>query len=86
MVTMSVKLPAALSSELEAEAARRRTSKSSIVRMCLEEGLRKQRARRRPPSCLGLVADLAGAFSGPADLSTNPEYLHQALERGSRRG
>jgi hypothetical protein len=83
---MTVKLPLALSSELEAEAARRRTTKSSVVRMCLEEGLRRRHARRRRPSCFGLVADLAGAFSGPADLSTNPDHLDEAPERGARRG
>jgi len=86
MITMSLKLPAALSSALEAEAARRGTSKSSVVRVCLEEGLRKRRARRARPSGLDLVGDLAGTFQGPADLSTNPDYLDEALVRGTRRG
>ena len=85
MVTMTLKLPPALSSELEAEAARRGTTKSSVVRVCLEEGLRKRRARRARPSCLDLVIDLAGVFKGPADLSTNPDYLDDALEPTRRR-
>ena len=84
MVTMSLKLPLALSKELEAEAARRATSKSSVVRACLEHGLRKSRTQRARPSCLDLVGDLAGAFEGPADLSTNPDYLDEALNHVAR--
>lgn len=86
MVTMTLKLPVALSSALEAEAARQGTSKSSVVRGCLEAGLRKRRARRSRPSCLDLVGDLAGAFDGPSDLSTNPHYLGEALDAEARRG
>ena len=86
MVTMSLKLPQRLSSELEAEAARRGLTKSSVVRGCLEEGLRKRRAQRARLSCLDLVGDLVGTFEGPPDLSTNPDYLDEALERGARRG
>jgi len=86
MITMTVKLPPALSMELDAEATRRATSKSSVVRMCIEEGLRKRRARPARPSCLDLVGDLAGTFEGPADLSTNPDYLDEALDHVARRG
>jgi hypothetical protein len=85
MVTMTLKLSAALSNELEAEAARRTTSKSSVVRAFIEEGLRKRRARRARPSCLDLVGDLAGTFEGPADLSTNADYLDEALNHVARR-
>jgi hypothetical protein len=85
MVTITLKLPVALSSELEAEAERQGTSKSSVVRGCLEEGLRKRRARRSRPSCLDLVGDLAGAFKGPSDLSTNPDYLAEVIEAEARR-
>jgi hypothetical protein len=85
MVTMTLKLPPALSTELEAEATRRATSKSSVVRTCIEEGLRKRRGRRARPSCLDLVGDLAGTFEGPADLSTNPDYLDDALDHVAQR-
>jgi hypothetical protein len=36
------------------------------------------------PSCLDLVGDLAGTFEGPADLSTNPDYLDDALDHVQR--
>ena len=84
MVTMTLKLPPALSTALEAEATQRATSKSSVVRAYIEEGLRKGRARRTRPSCLDLVGDLAGSFEGPADLSTNTDYLDEAIDNVAR--
>lgn len=85
MSTISLKLPRPLLRELEAEAATQGVSKSQIVRACLEEVLHKRRRRARP-SCLDLVEDLAGSFDGPADLSTNPRHLAEAVAADARRG
>jgi hypothetical protein len=86
MLTLSLKLPRPLLRELEAEAASQGVSKSEVVRVCLEEGLRRRRPRQARPSCLDLVDDLAGSFAGPTDLSTNPRYLDEALAADGRRG
>jgi hypothetical protein len=86
VTTISLKVPRPLLRDLEAEAASQGVSKSQVVRACLEAGLRKRRPRRNRPSCLDLVEDLAGTFEGPADLSTNPRYLDDALAADARRG
>lgn len=86
MSAISLKLPRPLLRDLEAEAKSQGISKSQVVRACLEHGLRKRRAHRARPSCLALVDDLAGSFEGPADLSTNPRYLDEALAVDARRG
>lgn len=86
MPTISLKLPPALLRELEAEATTQGVSKSQVVRQFLQKGLRTRRSMKKRPSCLDLVADLAGAFNGPADLSTNPSYLDEALTAEHRRG
>ena len=85
MPTISLKLPPTVLRELEAEATTRGVSKSHVVRQFLQKGLRARRSKKRP-SCLDLVADLAGAFNGPADLSTNTRYLDEALTAEHRRG
>jgi Arc/MetJ-type ribon-helix-helix transcriptional regulator len=86
MTTISLKLPRPLLRELEAEAASQGVSKSEVVRACLEQGLARRRRRKARPSCLDLVDDLAGSFEGPADLSSNPRYLDEALAADARRG
>lgn len=86
MPTISLKVPPALLRELEAEATTRGVSKSHVVRHFLQKGLRTRRSRKKRASCLDLVADLAGTFDGPADLSTNPSYLHEVLTAEHRRG
>lgn len=86
MRTISLKLPPALLRELEAEATTQGVSKSQVVRQFLQKGLRTRRSARKRPSCLDLVADLAGAFNGPADLSTNTSYLDEALTAELPRG
>jgi hypothetical protein len=86
MPTISLKLSSALLRELEDEAANQGVSKSLVVRQYLQKGLRARRSMKKPPSCLDLVADLAGSFGGPADLSTNPAYLDEAITAEPRRG
>ena len=72
--TISLKLPRLLLERLEAEARGRRSTKSAVVRECLQEVLFRRRGTRKP-SCLDLMGDLIGSQRGPKDLSTNKGYL-----------
>ena len=74
---MTVKMPAALQRGVEEEARRRGVPKSVLVRECLEAMLRRK-PRQKPPSCLELVADLAGSQPGPPDASVNRCYMADA--------
>lgn len=74
MMTISLKVPATLDSRLAEEAQRRRTSKSAVVRECIEKMLLAPR-KDRAASCLDLAGDLAGCLDGPRDIATNPKYL-----------
>jgi hypothetical protein len=71
---ISLKLPESLDSRLSEEAKRRRTSKSAVVRECVETVLNAS-PKVRSASCLAIAGDLAGCLSGPADIATNPNYL-----------
>lgn len=73
METISLKLPPALQSLLKAEARRRQTTKSELVRDCLAQMLRP--GRGAIVSCHDLAQDLAGSLHGPRDLATNKKYL-----------
>ena len=61
MTTISLKVPETLDSRLAEEAQRRRTSKSAVVRECVEKVLFAPR-RDRATSCLDLAGDLAGCL------------------------
>lgn len=75
MTTISLKLPERLLELLEAESRARRTTKSSLVRECLEQTL-AARPHGGAATCYDLARDLAGAVKGlPRDLATNPKYL-----------
>ena len=78
MATMTLKLPEALQHGVEEEARRRGVSKSLLVRECVEAMLRRKQ-RRKPLTCLDLVADLVGSQPGPRDASVNRRYLEEAL-------
>ena len=82
MTTISLKLPDTLEARLSAEARRRRTTKSAIIRDAVEEALN----RKKPlVSCADLMRDLIGSQPGPRDASTNKEYLKDmGLERRHR--
>jgi hypothetical protein len=74
MTTISLKLPEPLLARLEEESRVRRTTKSRLVRECLEKGLETP-SRRADASCYELARDLAGSLKGlPRDLATNPQY------------
>ncbi len=74
MTTISLKVPDTLDSRLAKEAQLRHTSKSAVVRECVEKMLLAPR-KDRAASCLDLAGDLAGCLKGPRDIATNPKYL-----------
>jgi hypothetical protein len=74
MKTMSIKLHEELDARLTAAARRRGERRSAIVREALTAYL-DATGDATGPSCLDLVADLAGCIKGPRDLSSNPKYL-----------
>lgn len=75
MNTISLKLPDRLLERLEAESRARGTTKSSLVRECLERSLEARPAGQKA-SCYDLAHDLAGSLKGlPRDLATNPKHM-----------
>jgi hypothetical protein len=77
MTTISLKLPERLLELLDKESRARRTTKSSLVRECLEKALAPP-AAGGSVSCYDLARDLAGSVKGlPRDLATNPRYLER---------
>ena len=82
MTTISLKLPSSLEARLTAEAKRRRTTKSALVRDAVEQAFAKKKTF---VSCADLAGDLVGSLRGPRDASTNKEYLKDmGLERRHR--
>jgi hypothetical protein len=71
MPVVTVKMPKALHAQLESEAARRRTTKSAILREAF--------ARRSPDAPVGSLYDrarhLIGSIKGPGDLSARSKAL-----------
>ena len=74
MTTISLKVPETLAMRLEDTARQRGVSKSLLIRSALEVYLQADDVEE-PGSALSQAADLAGALSGPEDLSTNKDYL-----------
>lgn len=75
MNTISLKLPDRLLERLEAATRARGTTKSSLVRECLEQAL-DARPVGGKATCYDLASDLAGSLKGlPRDLATNPKYM-----------
>ena len=71
MKTISLKLPEPLANWLAKRAKELGRAQSDLVRQALEE----QREGKGAVSCHELMKDLAGSFSGPSDLSTNPKHM-----------
>jgi Arc/MetJ-type ribon-helix-helix transcriptional regulator len=81
MKTLTVRLPAPLVADIEAESRGRRISKSDIVR----ERLRLA-ARRAPPAALDAIADLIGSIDGlPPDLGARKKRYLRAPGYGRKR-
>ena len=74
MKTLTVKVPEALDLKLSAVAAKRRESKSALIRAALDHILKSSEAIT-PNSCLDLAKDLIGSVEGPSDLSYNKKHL-----------
>lgn len=74
MKSVSLKLPEALFARLGTAAARRRASRSQLMREALESYL-SNHPEVRPDSFLAANHDLAGIAKGPRDLSKNKAYL-----------
>ena len=73
--TISLKLPDHLLERLKAASRARGTTKSSLVRECLEQSL-DARPIGSKATCYDLASDLAGSLKGlPRDLATNPKYM-----------
>ena len=74
MVTITMRLPEGLATRLEQEAKRRNTTKSEVVRQCVELALSGP-ACEEPPSFHSSAQDKCGRMHGPRDLATNPKHL-----------
>jgi Arc/MetJ-type ribon-helix-helix transcriptional regulator len=74
MKTISVKIPEELDLKLTAVAARRRESKSALIRAALDQVVESSETVTSN-SCLDLAKDLIGTAEGPSDLSHNKKYL-----------
>jgi len=82
MKTLTVRLPEALATEIEAESRRRGLSKSDIVR----ERLQRERDGELRPA-LDDIADLIGSVDDdlPADLSARTKHYLRTLSFGRKR-
>jgi Arc/MetJ-type ribon-helix-helix transcriptional regulator len=75
MKTVTVKLPLEIDAALEAVSARRRVSKSVVLREALEAALAREASK---PSVFHLMQDSLGCIdSGVSDLATNPKHLEE---------
>jgi hypothetical protein len=74
MKAISLKLPDEVLGRLERMARRRGQSKSQVVRTALARFLDAEQAVQ-PGSALEAALPWAGCVEGPADLSTNRQYL-----------
>ena len=83
MKTLTVRLPEALVAQIEAEARRRRLSKSDVVR----ERLTGAGGSRRPrPALLDAIADVVGSVDGlPRDLSARTKKYLKSTGYGDKR-
>jgi hypothetical protein len=79
MKSITVRLPNSLLEDLEAEARKRKVSKTDIVR----ERLSRNMGSAKAPSSLEAIADLIGSIDDlPADLSRNKKaYLKAGYGR-----
>ena len=83
MKTLTVRLPEPLAAAIEAEARRRRISKSDVVRERLE---RASTAAREPGAAPYGIADLIGSVDGlPADLGMHKKRYLRATGYGRRK-
>ena len=83
MKTLTVRLPDLLAAQIDAEARRRRLSKSDVVRERLEGQARPEEGRA---PLLDAIADLIGSVDGlPRDLSARKKRHLAATGYGKKR-
>lgn len=83
MKSLTVRLPAPLVADIEAESRGRKISKSDVVRERLETAPRKRRSRN---ASLETIADLIGSIDGlPADLSSRKKHYLKSSGYGKKR-
>ena len=83
MKTLAVRLPEALVAQIEAEARRRRLSKSDVVRGRLTGA---DGPRRRRSTLLDAIADVVGSVDGlPRDLSGRTKKYLMSTGYGEKR-
>jgi Arc/MetJ-type ribon-helix-helix transcriptional regulator len=83
MKTLTVRLPAALVAQIEAESRRRKLSKSDVVRERLAGG---DKSRRRQLALFEAIADLVGSVDGlPTDLSAQTKKYLKSTGYGAKR-
>lgn len=82
MKTLTVRLPAALVAEIEAESQGRNISKSDVVR----ERLGRTPRKGRRAAALSAIADLIGSVDGlPTDLTARKKEYLRATAYGKKR-
>ena len=74
MKTITVKVPEELDAELTALAARRKESKSALIRMALEQIVVTD-GKTATGSSLDLIRDQVGCVEGLRDLSSNKDHF-----------
>jgi Arc/MetJ-type ribon-helix-helix transcriptional regulator len=83
MKTLTVRLPEAVVAQIEAEAHRRKLSKSDVVRERLTGA---EGSRRRQPALLDAIADVVGSVDGlPRDLSARAKKYLKSTGYGDKR-
>ena len=84
MATILLKLPERLWARLELACRTQHTTKSSLIRECLEARLGQSPIGKKA-SCYELAYDLAGSIKGlPSDLATNRRYMAAFGQRGTQ--
>ena len=87
MSMLTVRVSPELEARLGAEARRRHTTRSDLVRRLIEDGLGDPEVEQPRVSCADLMRDLIGAVdSGIDDLATDPAHLEAAIVEDFERG
>lgn len=81
MKSVSVRLPDSLVDEIEAEARKRKMSKTDIIR----ERLEKAQSSTSPDQWRDLLSRVAGSVEGPVDLSSNVKKYLKSTGYGRNR-
>ena len=74
MKILTLRVPPSLDRALAERAKKQNRTKSAVARQVLEESLSGP-GKKGKKTFFELAGHLAGKYSGPRDLSTNPKYL-----------